>query len=211
MESALREVVGKSLMDFTLGAGRADIASQTKDLMQFVLDDYRSGLEIISVNLQQSQPPPAVQDAFADAIKAREDEIRFINEAEAYANGILPKARGEAARMTEEAVAYREKAIANSEGEAKRFLQLYEEYSKAPDVTRERLYLQAMESVLGNSSKIMLDIKNSNNILYLPLDQILKGRARIIPEDKEKIPVLRSPPLTVTLLPAGVIVLHPEI
>ena len=161
MESALREVVGKSLMDFTLGAGRADIASQTKDLMQFVLDDYRSGLEIISVNLQQSQPPPAVQDAFADAIKAREDEIRFINEAEAYANGILPKARGEAARMTEEAVAYREKAIANSEGEAKRFLQLYEEYSKAPDVTRERLYLQAMESVLGNSSKIMLDIKNS--------------------------------------------------
>ena len=193
MESALREVVGKSLMDFTLGAGRAEIASQTKDLMQFVLDDYRSGLEIISVNLQQSQPPPAVQDAFADAIKAREDEIRFINEAEAYANGILPKARGEAARMTEEAVAYREKAIANSEGEAKRFLQLYEEYSKAPDVTRERLYLQAMESVLGNSSKIMLDIKNSNNILYLPLDQILKGRARIIPEDREKNTGIKEP------------------
>lgn len=173
MESALREVVGKSKMDFTLGAGRAEIASQTKDLMQSTLDDYMSGLEIISVNLQQSQPPPAVQDAFADAIKAREDEIRFFNEAQAYANGILPKARGEAARMNEEAIAYREKVIANAEGEAERFLKLYEEYRKAPEVTRERLYLQAMEKVLSDTSKVMMDIEGGNSIFYLPLDKMI--------------------------------------
>ena len=178
MESALREVVGKSQMDFLLGAGRAEIASQIKLLMQEILDGYKSGLEIITVNLQQSQPPPEVQDAFADAIKAREDEIRFVNEAEAYANGIIPKARGEAARMMEEAVAYREKVIANSEGEAQRFLKLYEEYSKAPQITRERLYLQAMESVLANSSKVMMDIEGGDSIFYLPLDKLLgTGRA----------------------------------
>ena len=186
MESALREIVGKSKMDFTLGTGRAEIASQTKNLMQNTLDDYRSGLEVINVNLQQSQPPAAVQNAFADAIKAREDEIRFINEAEAYSNGVLPKARGEAARMKEESIAYREKVIANSAGEASRFLQLYEEYRKAPDVTRERLYLQAMESVLKNTSKVMIDIKNSNNIFYLPLDQLFKNRTMHPMEDPER-------------------------
>ena len=180
MESALREVVGKSKMDFTLGAGRAEIASQTKALMQGTLDDYKSGLEIISVNLQQSQPPAQVQDAFADAIKAREDEIRFVNEAEAYSNGILPKARGEAARMSEESIAYREKIIANAEGEAERFLKLYEEYRKAPEVTRERLYIQAMEAVLSDSSKVMIDVKSGDSIFYLPLDQMIRKNEKVI-------------------------------
>ena len=183
MESALREVVGKSDMDFVLGAGRAEIASGTRDLMQLTLDDYKAGLEIISINLQQSQPPQAVQDAFADAIKAREDEIRFINEAEAYANGVIPQARGQAARMTEEAIAYREKVIANSKGEASRFLKLYEEYRKAPEITRERMYLQAVESVLSNSSKVMMDADSSNTLFYLPLDKILSGKDKVVMPD----------------------------
>ncbi len=176
MESALREVVGKSEMDFILGEGRAEIASRMRGLMQQTLDDYQSGIEVISVNLQQSQPPQAVQDAFADAIKAREDEIRFVNEAEAYANGIIPQARGQAARMVEEATAYREKVSANSKGEADRFLKLYGEYRKAPEVTRERLYLQAVESVLSNSSKVMLDVDSGNSLFYLPIDKILGDR-----------------------------------
>lgn len=176
MESALREVVGQSKMDFTLGEGRAEIAAKTRTLMGNILDEYRSGLDMISVNLQQSQPPRAVQDAFADAIKAREDEIRFINEAEAYKNGILPKARGEAARMREEALAYRQRVIANAEGEAERFLQLLTEYQKAPVVTRDRLYLQTIESVLSNSSKILLDVSSGNNIFYLPFDKLLEMR-----------------------------------
>ncbi len=175
MESALREVVGKSRMDFILGEGRAEIAAMIKQLMQQVLDDYESGLEVVTVNLQQSQPPEAVQGAFADAIKAREDEIRFINEAETYSNGIIPQARGEAARMMQEATAYREKVIANSEGEAQRFLKLHEEYRKAPKVTRKRLYLQAMQSVLSNSNKVMVDVEGGNNIFYLPLDRLMKG------------------------------------
>ena len=178
MESALREVVGKSEMDFILGAGRAEIASRMRSLMQETLDDYRSGIEVVSVNLQQSQPPQAVQDAFADAIKAREDEIRFVNEAEAYANGVIPQARGQAARMVEEATAYREKVTASSKGEADRFLKLYAEYRKAPEVTRERLYLQAIESVLSNSSKVIMDMDGGNSLFYLPIDKIFNGSGR---------------------------------
>ncbi len=186
MESALREVVGKSEMDFVLGAGRAEIAIRMRALMQETLDDYHSGLEVISVNLQQSQPPQAVQDAFADAIKAREDEIRFINEAEAYANGIIPQARGKAARMIEEATAYRAQIIANSTGEADRFLKLYREYRKAPEVTRERLYLQAVESVLSNSSKVLMDVDGGNSLFYLPIDKILGGAGRMAPAAAER-------------------------
>ena len=184
MESALRESVGKSEMDYILGAGRAEVAAAMRSLMQTTLDAYQVGIEVISVNLQQSQPPQAVQDAFADAIKAREDEIRFINEAEAYSNGVIPQARGQAARMVEEATAYREKMISNSKGEADRFLNVYEEYRKAPEITRERLYLQAVEAVLSNSSKVMMDIDGGNSLFYLPLDKILEsgGRSRM-PED----------------------------
>lgn len=174
MVSALREAIGKNKMDFILGEGRAEVAAQTQVLMQSILDDYRSGLDVLNVNLQQSQPPAAVQGAFADAIKAREDEIRFINEAEAYANGIIPQARGEAARMEAEANAYRQKVIENSKGEAARFIKLHEEYRKAPRVTRDRLYIQALQSVLSNSNKVMVDVKDGNNVFYLPLNKMLE-------------------------------------
>ena len=175
MGSSLREVVGKSKMDYILGEGRADIAFKTKELMQQILDDYVSGMEVISVNLQQSQPPEAVQDAFADAIKAREDEVRYRNEAETYANGIVPQARGEAARMTQEAAAYREKVVANAEGESRRFNDVRSEYEMAPVVTKKRMYLQAMEKILGRVNKIVIDVDKGNNLFLMPLDKLMGG------------------------------------
>ncbi len=179
MESALREVVGKSKMDFILGEGRAEIADDTKRLMQGILDDYKTGLLVTTVNLQQAQPPEQVQGDFADAIKAREDEVRFKNEAEAYANGILPQARGEAARVEQESNAYMERVIAKATGEAARFLKLMEEYQKAPEVTRERLYLDAIESVFSRSNKVLMDAKGTNNLMYLPLDKLFQRGAGV--------------------------------
>ena len=176
-ESAIREVVGKSKMDFVLKEGRGEIAQQTKDLLQQIMDQYKTGLLVTTVNLQDAQPPEEVQGAFADAIKAREDEARQKNEAEAYANDILPKARGAAARQLEEATAYRESIIAKAEGEASRFRQLLQEYSKAPEVTRERLYIDAMEKVLTATSKVTLDVSRGNSLFYLPLDKMLEGSA----------------------------------
>ncbi|MEM7401042.1 MAG: FtsH protease activity modulator HflK [Pseudomonadota bacterium] len=182
MESAVREIVGKSTIDFVLFEGRAQISSVTRELLQEILDSYKSGIFIQKVNLEKSVPPDAVKAAFDDAIKSREDYNRYIKEAEAYANSILPQARGEAARFLQEADAYRDRAIANSEGEAKRFLKLLAEYEKAPAVTRERLYLEAVESVYTNSNKVMMDVEGGNNLLYLPLDQIMKQRTMINPE-----------------------------
>ena len=177
MESAVREIVGKSTIDFVMFEGRAQISSVTKELLQGIMDEYGSGIYIQKVNLEKSLPPDPVKAAFSDAIKSREDYDRYIKEAEAYANSILPQARGEAARLLQEANAYRDRAIANSEGEAKRFLKLLGEYKKAPAVTRERLYLEAVESVYANSNKILIDVEGSNNLLYLPLDQIIKQRS----------------------------------
>ncbi len=179
MESAVREVVGKSTMDYILGEGRAEIAQDTKQLIQGILDVYQTGLIVTTVNMQQAQPPEQVQGAFADAIKAREDEVRFLNEAEAYANGIIPQARGEAARVEQEANAYKERVIARAEGEAARFLKLMNEYTKAPEVTRERLYLEAVESVLANTSKVMMAAQGSNNLVMLPLDRLIRGTADV--------------------------------
>jgi len=173
LDSAIRTTVGRNEMDFILREGRADIASRTMDLMQEILDEYGTGLEILTINLEDSQPPNAVQDAFQDATKAREDMERFKNEAQAYANEVLPRARGEAARMLEDAKAYREQVIANAEGEASRFTHLLSEYRKAPEVTRKRMYLQAVESVLSNSSKVVVDVDEGSNMLFLPLDRIL--------------------------------------
>lgn len=181
MESAVREIVGKSTIDFVLFEGRATISSATRDLLQKIMDVYGSGIFIQKVNLEKSQPPDQVKAAFSDAIKSREDYDRYIKEAEAYANSILPQARGEAARLLQEANAYRDRAIANSEGEAKRFTKLLAEYEKAPDVTRERLYLEAVESVYSNSNKVLMDVEGSNNLLYLPLDQIIKQRSMTNP------------------------------
>jgi membrane protease subunit HflK len=174
-ESAIREVVGKNNMDFILKEGRADITARTRKLVQETLDLYKTGLYVTSVNLQDAQPPEQVQDAFADAVKAQGDQARVINEAEAYANDILPKARGGAARQLAEANAYKEKVIADSTGEAARFTKVLKEYKKAPEVTRKRLYIESMESVLTNSSKVMVDVKGSGNLLYLPLDKMMDG------------------------------------
>lgn len=176
-ESSIREVVGKSKMDFVLKEGRGEIAQQTKELLQDILDQYKTGLLVTTVNLQDAQPPEEVQGAFADAIKAREDEARQKNEAEAYSNDILPKARGAAARQLEEAGAYRESIIAKAEGEASRFRQLMQEYQKAPEVTRKRLYIDAMEKVLSDTSKVTVDVKQGNSLLYLPLDKMIEGSA----------------------------------
>jgi len=140
-------------------------------LTQEVLDRYGAGLMVTSVNMQSAQPPREVKAAFDDAIKAREDEQRLKNEAEAYANDIIPKARGAAARMLEEASAYKERVVAQAEGEANRFMALLNEYKRAPEVTRERLYLESVEAVLSKSSKVMVDVENGNNLLYLPLDR----------------------------------------
>ncbi len=173
-ESAVREVIGTSEMDFVLKEGRAEVVGRTQKVMQKTLDAYDSGLLVSDVNLQDAQPPEEVQAAFSDAIKAREDKERFKNEAEAYANDIIPKARGGAARQMQEAEGYKESLIAKAEGEASRFSQLLKEYKKAPQVTRKRLYLETMELVLGKTSKVVIDSENANNLMYLPLDQLMK-------------------------------------
>jgi membrane protease subunit HflK len=179
-ESALREVIGKSKMDFVLKEGRAEVVARTKELMQQILDQYKSGLLVSDVNMQDAQPPEEVQGAFSDAIKAREDRERLKNEAEAYANEVIPKARGTAARQLQEAEGYREALISKATGEASRFNQLLEEYTKAPEITRKRLYLETMESVLSRSSKVFLDSESTGNLMYLPVDQLLK-RPREMP------------------------------
>lgn len=176
-ESAIRETVGKNEMDFILKEGRSEVAARTKDSLQATLDRYNTGLIVTSVNIQDAQPPEQVQEAFLDAIRAREDQERLINEAEAYANEVIPKARGEAARLVEDANAYKARVIASAEGEANRFLQVLREYQKAPEVTRERLYIESLESVLQNSSKIMVDVQKGSNLLYLPLDKLTQRPA----------------------------------
>lgn len=175
IESSIREIIGKNEMDFILKEGRADITAKARDLVQDILDRYETGLQVTTVNLQDAQPPEQVQDAFSDAVKAREDSERVINEAEAYSNDIIPRARGKAARQLAEANAYKEQVIAESTGEASRFTQVLAEYKKAPKVTRKRLYLEAVESVMANSSKVMVDIKGGGNLLYLPLDKMMGG------------------------------------
>ena len=187
-ETAMREIVGKNNMDFVIKDGRVQVASGTKELMQNILNGYKTGLIVTNVNMQNAQPPEQVQHAFSDAVKAREDKERLVNEAEAYSNDILPKARGKAARMGQEAVAYRDQVIAKATGETQRFLKVLTEYKKAPAVTRDRLYLDAMESVLGNSNKVMVDVKKGNNLMYLPLDRLQSRQgSSITSQDLEQI------------------------
>ncbi len=176
LETAIREVVGAKDMDYILTEGRAEITSTTKSIMQEILNTYKTGLNVISVNLNEAQPPEQVQGAFSDAIKAREDEQRIINEANAYRNDVVPKARGDAKTMLEESEAYKTRVLKSSQGETARFLQLLTEYRKAPEVTRDRLYIDMVEEVYTNSPKIMVDIKDGNNLMYLPLNQILTGQ-----------------------------------
>lgn len=172
-QSAQRGVVGSSKMDYVLTEGRSEIVTLIKKEIQEVMDSYHSGVLVTSVNLQDAQPPEQVQNAFEDAIKAREDEQRLINEAQAYANDVVPRARGAAARKLQEAEGYKEQVIAQAEGETARFSKLLTEYNKAPEVTRKRIYLETMESVLGQSNTVLVDVKNGNNMMYLPLDKLV--------------------------------------
>ena len=176
-ESAIREIIGKNQMDYILGEGRGDIAQRTEDLIQQTLNDYRAGMGVTQVNLRDANYPQQVEAAVQDAIKAREDKERLAFEAEAYANDVVPKARGEAARRLQDAEAYKSRVIADAEGEAQRFKQLLVEYDKAPKVTRERLYIEALEAFLGGANKVLLEAEGSGNLLYLPVDQLMKRGA----------------------------------
>lgn len=172
--SALRHVVGSTVMHEVLTEGRGAVAIEIQQRLQEYLSSYTTGIQVEKVNVEDTNPPKEVQAAFDDVIRAREDEERYKNEAQAYANDKIPRARGRAQRMVEEATAYREEVVARAEGEAERFTLLLDEYRKAPQVTRERLYLDAMESVLGNSSKVMVDVDGGSNMMYLPLDKLIQ-------------------------------------
>jgi membrane protease subunit HflK len=174
-ETAMREIVGKSKMDFVLYEGRGDIAARTKLLMQQILDRYKTGIQISIVNLQNAQPPEQVQNSFDDAVRAKQDRERLKNEGEAYANDILPKARGAAARLAEEAQGHKQRVIATAQGDASRFSQVLTEYDKAPGVTRERLYLDMMQQVMQSTTKVVVDQKGGNSLLYLPLDKLMQA------------------------------------
>ena len=176
-ETAMREVVGKSKMDFALYEGREQVAAQAAKIMQEILDRYGTGIIVSKLTLQNVQPPEQVQAAFDDAVKAGQDRDRQVNEGQAYANDVIPRARGTASRLIEEANGYKGRVIANAEGEASRFRQILTEYSKAPEVTRQRMYIETVQQMLANSSKIMLDAKGSGNLLYLPLDKLMQAAA----------------------------------
>ena len=177
-ETAIREVVGKSDMDFVLYEGREEIAIKTKSLMQSILDLYQTGINITSVTMQNAQPPQQVQAAFDDAVKAKQDLERQKNEGQAYANDIVPKARGTASRLTAEANGYKI-SIENEElGNASRFDQILAEYIRAPEVTKKRLFLETQEQIMSTVSKIIIDQKGSNSLLYLPLDKIIQNSTR---------------------------------
>jgi membrane protease subunit HflK len=202
-ESAIREVVGRSKMDFALYEGREQIANDTQKLMQAMLDYYKTGVDVRKVTLQQVLPPDKVQAAFDDAVKASQDRERSKNEGEAYANDIVPRARGAASRLLQEANGYAAEVVQRAQGDAARFNQILVEYSKAPAVTRERLYIDTIQSVLGNSSKVLVDQKNAGNLLSLPLDRLLQqGAAASTAVPEAGAPSARAPDATVTIEPS---------
>jgi len=172
-ETSIREIVGKSQMDFVLYEGREKIAFDTLGLMQQILDRYRIGVVVTNVTMQAVQPPEQVQASFDDAVKAGQDRERQKNEGQAYANDVVPRARGAASRLLQESEGYRSSVIANAEGEASRFTKILAEYQKAPGVTRDRLYIDAMQQIFANTTKVMIDTKSNNNMIYLPLDKLI--------------------------------------
>jgi len=197
-ETAIREIVGKSRMDFVLYEGRDEVAAEAKQLMQQILDRYNSGISIVSVTMQNAQPPEQVQAAFDDAVKAGQDLERQKNEGQAYANDVIPKARGTASRLLEEAAGYKMRVENEAKGNASRFEQVLTEYQRAPEVTRQRMYLDMQEQILSNVSKVLVDQKNGNSLLYLPLDKLLNSAPA-----SAKGPVAAPPaaPETATTLP----------
>jgi membrane protease subunit HflK len=174
VESAIRHVVGGTTMDRVLTQGRAEVAAEVRERAQSYMENYQTGIMVTQVNVENAQPPVAVQGAFDDVIRAREDEQRVQNQALAYANRVIPEARGEAQRIIEQANAYRDEVIAQSEGEAYRFEQLLTEYQISPGVTRERIYIDAIQEVLRNSSKVLIDVEGGNNMMFLPLDRMMQ-------------------------------------
>ena len=175
-DSALRHVVGSSKLDDVVSSGREKIGVEVQIRLQRYLDNYGTGIRVVKINIQEAKPPVEVKDAYDDVIKAREDQERLINEAQAYSNGIIPESRGKAQRMIEEANGYRAKVVVEAEGESQRFENLLSEYKKAPEVTRERMYMDTIQGVMRNSSKVLIDVEGGNNMLYLPLDKITQAR-----------------------------------
>jgi modulator of FtsH protease HflK len=197
-ETAMREVVGKSKMNFVLYEGREQIGIQVAKLIQEILDRYKTGILVSRVTLQNAQPPEQVQASFDDAVKAGQDRERQKNEGQAYANDVIPKARGTAARLMEEANGYRQRVIATAEGDASRFRQINTEYAKAPDVTRSRMYLETMQQIFSNTSKVMIDAKAQGNLLYLPLDKLVQaaGASVATSQGGEISPPITAPRIT---------------
>lgn len=174
-QSALRHEVGSASMDEVLTSGRVDLANRVNARLQEYLDRYRTGMVLTNVNVKDARPPEQVRAAFDDVQVAKLDKERIINEAEAYANAVVPEARGRAQRQLEEASAYKDRVVSRAQGEASRFNQLYAEYKKAPEVTRERLYIDAISEVYTNANKVLVDVKGGNNMMYLPLDKIMQN------------------------------------
>lgn len=187
-EASIREIVGKSKMDFVLYEGREKVAFDTSQVMQSIVDRYKAGVQITNVTMQAVQPPEQVQASFDDAVKAGQDRERQKNEGQAYANDVIPRARGAASRLMEESEAYRASVTANAEGEASRFKQVLVEYQKAPAVTRDRMYLDAMQQIFSSTTKVMIDSKSSNNLMYLPLDKLISQTAANAPGTSATIP-----------------------
>lgn len=191
-ETIVRETIGKSNLDFILTEGRSTVAARIKEGTQALLDgQYKTGLLITSVNMQPAKPPEQVKSAFDDAIKAREDKERTENKAHGYANGIVPVARGDAARVLADASAYRDKVIAEASGDVARFLAILKEYQKAPEITKERMYFDTMQTLLAVTDKVVIDVKNSNNIIYLPLERMRATTImpdNVIPDAEEASP-----------------------
>ena len=189
-DSAIRHVVGSTKSSDVLSQGRQAMAQETQERLQRYLDNYETGIAITLVNILKAEPPKAVKSAFDDVISAKEDKERYVNEAKKYANGIVPEARGKAERIMQEAIGYRERLIAEANGEAERFVKLYDEYKKAPAVTRERLYLNSVEKVMDSVSKVLIDVEGGNNMMYLPLDKIVSQQS-----NKTDDPSLSNPDL----------------
>ena len=196
-ESAIREIVGHSTLDFVLEQGRQEITAKTRELVQRTLDSYKSGIEVTTVNLQGVSVPEQVQSSQRDAIKAREDRERLALEAQAYANDILPKAKGSAARQMEDSLAYKARIVADAEGEAQRFLLLLPAYERNPAVTRQRLYYETMEEVFANSNKVLVDTKGTGNMLYVPLEKMMERRKPTLTLDEQRQVPATAPPRAV--------------
>jgi membrane protease subunit HflK len=198
-ETSIREIVGKSKMDFVLYEGREKVAYETQQLMQQILDRYASGAQITNVTMQGVQPPEQVQAAFDDAVKAGQDRERLKNEGQAYANKVIPESRGAASRLTQDAEAYRSQVVENAEGNAARFKSVQAEYAKAPGVTRDRMYLDTMQQIFTSTSKVMIDSRAGNTLLYLPLDKLI---AQAAASDAAAKANAAPPPPTAVMLPS---------